>query len=290
MELGMEEVKKVIEEIKRRTTAPACSLVVDRDRRPELCDSKFGGFPYWDPQKEYPKDAEGTALILLAQLNFDRMQAVQPLPDKGMLQFFIRPDDMFGIDFDHPDKQNTFRVVYHETVNYDVTREELEALGVPDSSREEYADCTPVQSELAVNCVSKDSAMSFGDYRFEHMFREAVKDLFGTNMGEASVYDVVDYEVMDEIEEEQQELDETENGHWMLGYPYFTQTDPREYQEQYRRYNTMLFQMDSQNDDTGKGWDYLVIWGDCGVGNFFINREDLENRDFSKVLYNWDCC
>ena len=33
-----------------------------------------------------------------------------------------------------------------------------------------------------------------------------------------------------------------------------------------------------------------IIWGDCGVANFFINQKDLENCDFSKVLYNWDCC
>ncbi len=35
--------------------------------------------------------------------------------------------------------------------------------------------------------------------------------------------------------------------------------------------------------------DY-ILWGDAGVGNFFINREDLKRRDFSKILYNWDCC
>ena len=35
--------------------------------------------------------------------------------------------------------------------------------------------------------------------------------------------------------------------------------------------------------------DY-VLWGDCGVGNFFINRRDLENLDFSRILYTWDCC
>ena len=25
------------------------------------------------------------------------------------------------------------------------------------------------------------------------------------------------------------------------------------------------------------------------MGNFFINREDLLHRDFSRILYNWDC-
>lgn len=74
--------------------------------------------------------------------------------------------------------------------------------------------------------------------------------------------------------------------HWLLGYPYFTQSDPREYEEKYRYYDTLLFQMDS---DYGEEEDD-ILWGDAGVANFFMNREDLKNRNFDKVLYNWDCC
>ena len=32
-----------------------------------------------------------------------------------------------------------------------------------------------------------------------------------------------------------------------------------------------------------------VMWGNVGVGNFFINREKLKALDFSDVLYNWGC-
>ncbi len=32
-----------------------------------------------------------------------------------------------------------------------------------------------------------------------------------------------------------------------------------------------------------------IMWGDMGVAGFFINYEDLKRKDFSKVLYNWDC-
>ncbi|MCB5607999.1 DUF1963 domain-containing protein [[Ruminococcus] gnavus] len=31
------------------------------------------------------------------------------------------------------------------------------------------------------------------------------------------------------------------------------------------------------------------MWGDSGICNFFITKKDLENKNFSKVLYNWDC-
>ncbi len=288
MEFGLDEVRKVIEEIHNKTTEPVCSLLINPEKKPELTDSKFGGLPYWDLEREYPKDSNGRALLLLAQLNFEQMEVEGPLPDAGMLQFFILPDELFGIDFDHPDVQDTFRVVYHESVNYDITREEIEKLGVPDSSREEFQEYTPVLKELAVECVNDTSFMSFSDYRLDQMFKDVVKELWDVDLGEESIYDAVDDEVMDEIEEEYRG-DEDEDaccGHKMLGYPYFTQTDPREYEEKYRVYDTLLFQMDSDY----KGQDDLVLWGDCGVGNFFINRKDLEKRDFSKVLYNWDCC
>ena len=34
----------------------------------------------------------------------------------------------------------------------------------------------------------------------------------------------------------------------------------------------------------------IVMWGDVGVANFFIKKEDLERMDFSDVFYTWDCC
>ena len=33
-----------------------------------------------------------------------------------------------------------------------------------------------------------------------------------------------------------------------------------------------------------------ILWGDAGVGNFFIDLEKLKQRDFSDVFYTWDCC
>ena len=31
-----------------------------------------------------------------------------------------------------------------------------------------------------------------------------------------------------------------------------------------------------------------IMWGDAGVGHFFIDREALKLLDFSDVLYYWD--
>ena len=48
-----------------------------------------------------------------------------------------------------------------------------------------------------------------------------------------------------------------------------------------KKYDTLLFQLDSQ--------DKYIMWGDSGVGNFFIPKKSLLEKDFTNVLYNWDC-
>ncbi|GIO30055.1 MULTISPECIES: YwqG family protein [Paenibacillus] len=64
------------------------------------------------------------------------------------------------------------------------------------------------------------------------------------------------------------------------GYPYFAQEDPRPEGDW-----ELLLQLDIEGDDK----QYYVSWGDSGVGNFFIRREDLKRLDFSNVFYTWDC-
>ncbi|WP_140916353.1 DUF1963 domain-containing protein, partial [Listeria monocytogenes] len=51
-------------------------------------------------------------------------------------------------------------------------------------------------------------------------------------------------------------------------------------------HDTLLFQLASEDFDESR---MAIMWGDCGVGNFFINKQDLINRDFSNIMYNWDC-
>ena len=78
--------------------------------------------------------------------------------------------------------------------------------------------------------------------------------------------------------------------HQMGGYPYFTQEDPRINAGELANLDVLLFQLDSEMLPRKQGGGDLVLWGDCGVCNFFINREALRRRDFSWVCYNWDCC
>lgn len=279
--MDWEQIKEVVEEIKKRTAMEAYSLVIVPEKKPDIFSSKFGGVPYWDTKRDYPADKEGNKLMLLAQINLDQAEVEEPLPTRGMLQFFIGRDDVFGMDFDEPGNQNTFRVVYHETIDYNISQEEILALQLPVSTDGENEEYTPVFKEAVVDIVKKTVYMGSEVYQFDKLFGEILKEKLGKDIGQQTAYSVMDEDAYDKLMEEI-----SNSGHWLLGYPYFTQSDPREYEEKYRVYDTLLFQMDS---DYINNEDY-VLWGDCGVGNFFINGEDLKKRDFSKVLYNWDCC
>ncbi len=274
-----ERIEKIVAEIQKRTAQEAYALTIHPERTPTIFDSKFGGLPYWDLSKPYPTDPEGEKMILLAQINLKEAGVEAPLPETGILQFFTANNDVFGLDFDEPDQQNTFRVVYHETIDDTVTPEQIHALGAPKGVSDGGNLDTPVEKEVMVVVEMKTVYIGTKCYYFDNVVRAVVQQICGQG-----IEDWDDFLT----EEERDYLYEVfeEYGHWMLGYPTFIQNDPREF-EDYAKYDTLLFQMDSDMGDNRQ--DY-VLWGDCGVGNFFIGREDLEKRDFSRVLYNWDCC
>lgn len=271
-----EKAKAIVAEVKRRTAAPCWKLTLQPEGPCGLLDSKVGGLPYWDPALPYPTDSQGNKMTLLAQLNFAQLGTEDPLPRAGMLQFFIGQDDVFGIDFDQPDSQKDFRVVYHPEPDPALALEQIQALELP--THVEADLCTPVIREAAFTAEKTVGYMGPGDCRFEALFREAVRAVTGEDIGEKNAYQYFDKADRDYFYDQLSAA-----GHRLLGYPFFTQYDPREPEGPY---DTLLFQLDSDMAEDRKD---LVLWGDCGVGNFFINREDLLHRDFSRILYNWDC-
>ena len=272
---GSEQVKAIIEEIKVRTAANSYILTIQPEKQPGIFDSKFGGLPYWDMSKSYPVGEDNKKLVLLAQINFDQFSAEMPLPQRGLLQFFVGQDDFFGADWDRLDQQINFRVVYHEIIDHTVTPEQVRALEVPT-----YIDLEdwPVLQEVAVQMEKTIAYMGPDDSRFEGIFQQAVRIVTGEDIGAQESYQYLSEEDFEYLYDQL-----STSGHRLLGYPYFTQDDPR---PEDSPYDTLLFQMDSEMSD---GVDY-TMWGDMGVGNFFINLENLKKCDFSQVLYTWDCC
>ncbi len=222
-------------------------------------ESKFGGNPYLPLGYEYPKDLQGNPMRLLAQINFDEVPDIGMFPLKGILQFYISPnDDVCGIDFDQPTNQAQFRVIYLPEVIKDYSRINTDFSFVSDN--EEYF---PIGAEGRLLFKLAYAPVGTGDFQFEKLLNTSSYNLF------------------DDQQADWYEAHYSSAGHKMAGYAYFTQSDPRE--SDYQDYNILLLQIDTDDE-------LSIMWGDSGVANFFIRPEDLKNLDFTKVLYNWDCC
>lgn len=259
----------------KNTTRVSIGLKLSLGENLPLWQSKVGGKPYLPKDMAYPTDKDGNPLYLLAQLNFAQMPAVDYLPTSGILQFFIAADDMYGFDYDNPQNQSNFRVIYHENITQDTSLLQQDLPSIADCDADEgyfpvdareYA-ITPVLELQAVPVLEDFDKFIVSLNRWE----EKLTSAFG--------------EEFDFWEEVIGRYEETmmSNGHRVGGYPYFTQSDPRYYNEKFKDY-ILLFQLDSEDFDDGG-----IMWGDCGIGNFFIHPDDLAKKDFSKVMYNWDC-
>ena len=222
------------------------------DTKPSIFESKIGGLGYIPHDKNFPTDSSGNQLRLLAQIECDKIQ-LDGFMNKGLLQFWIANDDDCGLDWDNPTNQDGFRVIYYPEIDKTVTKEEIEEKFI----KNEYDD-----SEYNNFPVFCECGMSFE--KSENQYIYCHKNEYGTEF---------------------EEYDESYTGHKVGGYPYFTQCDPR-YEKMLEYYDFLLFQLDTDSI----GDEDVAMWGDSGVGNFFINSEKLKNKDFSDVLYNWDCC
>lgn len=222
-------------------------------------ESKVGGQPYLPKDQAWPVASDGRALFFLAQLNFAEMPPLPPFPTQGIVQFFILDDDLYGMNFDDGEQQDTFRVLYHpEVMESEAALQSAMPMlrdfeELPHHPDESY----PLKFSLA------EEVAAITDYQFDQIFGPDFFRQFGEK----------EWDIMDEFGKAVRP-----QGHKIGGYAYFTQDDPRRPADPM----LLLFQLDSDERMD-------LMWGDMGVGHFFIREKDLVARDFSRVLYDWDC-
>ena len=286
--LTYEETTRLAQAIKDTTSTRAYRLTIERDRTPGLTDTKLGGLPYWPAALTYPTTPKGQKLMLLAQLRLTDFGGDPRLPDHGLLQFFIDAvDDCSGMDFDDATNQAGFRVVWHEAVDETLTEDEVRALGMPVSTVGFHEDFigNPLNGEFALHVEPATWWMTTEDERSKKVFCDLCCQMKGEQWmaGRTDWFDLFDNKGVDRFYDL---LKVPEPSHVVLGYPFFTQYDPRA-GALMDEFDTLLLQIDSEGE-RGTGKD-LILWGDVGVGGFFINGEALKRGDFSRVLFNWDC-
>lgn len=252
------------------------TITLDLSHEPKLFESKFAGTGYLPHGAAIPTNAKGEQLRLLAQIACEDV-AIENFPKTGLLQFWAMDDDLTGADFDKPTNQDGFRILYHATVDTTVTEAEILEQVIPLEDESYF----PIEKEVALKFTKTKEPLSFGDYQFEKLFAKKFNELSEETIG--SNWDL-DIDLWDDIEEPdcKKFIESSGWGHKVGGYPAFTQTDPRSEGD---GFDTVLLQIDSQKIDE----KHEIIWGDCGICNFFINSEKLKALDFSEVIYNWDC-
>ena len=255
------EANKIRSELEK-FSLPIIRLYPKAEKAQHIWSTKFGGKPYWPKGKTYPVSDDGVKLTLLAQLNFEELPSLDQYPTSGLLQFFLKDDDLCGMDFDKPIEEvisspSGYRVIYHSVIDKNELSLEQDLPEVTDSSY------LPISREYRVEFALDNEMPSPTDYRYE----KYASDPFEYQE------DLANY-IFDNFSAE---------GSKIGGYADFTQEDPRiaEPEDNW----LLLFQMDSESVGNSE-----IIWGDMGVGNFFIDKAALENKEFSKVWYNWDCC
>ena len=274
-----EMIKKVIEKVSEENKKECINIKTHVDENLTIFDSKFGGIPYLPKDFEVPCDSSNhEQFALLAQINCTELPENNLYPKVGILQFWIGRDDLMGLEDD-------YKVVYFENIDNTITKEEVLTKYKPldPNNYDQYTPFDPTNAEFGLTFEKGISTITVTDYRFEDIVINAIHELY-PDEEVSKLYSDLGADVHEYLYTSVKELN-----HAIGGYPNFTQYDPRGYNSEEGEqspYDIMLLQVESEwkKDD-----DVEIIWGDCGVGNFFISEENLKNRNFEDVLYNWDC-
>jgi len=232
-----------------------------------LTTSKAGGIGYVPKSMEFPVNPDGKPLSLLAQINFAEMPALKPYPTHGLLAFYVDYyDDLIGSDFDDYDNKSGFRVLYFDSFNEESYSREEQAFMHEEFAEEEQYPI--VDTELAMIPALSKQILLTDSVEFERTFHTGKYGFEGFDASDDKYEPFMGF------------------GTQLGGYPSFTQTDPREYLKDGKEKDILLFQLDSC---FGSGQDWEIMWGDAGIGNFFISPEDLKAKKFENAWYTWDC-
>lgn len=280
-----EKNKKFIEEFKKLENRETIKINLISETKTPLTSSNVAGWFYLPKTSTIPTTSKGEQLMYLAQINCEELPENSIYPSKGIMQFWIFGGDYnLGSDYTKPTSDSKKRVIYYPEVEEHFTEAELSEMYKPEEDKKEGELITPI-NDGAPFAMSFEKASQWplpNDFRFEEIFNEKLNEHIEETKAEEGFesYDIGEEESYDIIEE----LD-IPNHTQIGGYGHFTQEDPRMYDD-FEDYTELLFQLDSEFGTD----DYYILWGDCGVGNFFATKEQLRNLDFAECLYSWDCC
>ncbi|VTX75957.1 YwqG family protein [Gemella haemolysans] len=275
--ITLENINKIIEKIRDNNTHEYIDIVLEANDNLSVADSKFGGIPYIAKDSAVPKDSNNMQLALLAQINCTELPENDLYPKEGLIQFWISRNDDFGLN-----NKKDYCVRYIKEIEDDITNEDVlnKYNLLNENNDEEYSPFNKKNTSFALKFKKSMSTITSNDFQFEELALQTIRELF-PNENVKDLYDDLEREVFNTLFKAF-----TGVNHAIGAYPTFTQWDPRNPDEP-NAYGITLLQVDSQWESDSNSAQ--IMWGDCGVANFFINKEKLENLEFEDVLFNWDC-
>lgn len=217
--------------------------------------SKIAGKPFLPPKAKLPLTEIGDEMVLIIQINFAETHLSIPFPTKGIFQLFIDP-----IVLNH--QKIAFNTIPKKFYEIRFIQEPFIS-EQPIYAIQSHPTTSAIQKELGIRFESRYEPVSFTDYRLQTFVQNK---------------DIQSFEQQTEYPFEEvyaQHFLSAENK--IGGYPYFINEDVRLADETLRWYDTMVFQIVSNEDDD-------IMIGNCGVIKLFMNKLDLARKDFSDVL------
>ena len=288
----LDQAREVIKRIEENDQSPTVRITAAATAEPlPVTVSKFGGVPYLPAGVDAPANKEGQPLGMIAQINCAELPQNTIYPESGMLQFWIDPGDeeaLWGMDDAIADRtQNGYRVIYYPELgesNPDarVAKANWDDYGWPISPETvEYALSFEAALGDKWSLMNETAEALFVDTWNELYPETPIEDFFDEidELGEDRVTDTIDRETEDQLT------------HKIGGEPIFTQNDPRDFADDLRDYTVNLLTMISVSDGNWADPNTpTIMWGDVGTANWLITPEQLKNRDFSQVIFEWSCC
>ena len=286
-EINLIQVEQFIENFKNDNSKEVINISTTPNKPVNLTSSKFGGTFYLPKNAQIPTNNEGEQLTFLAQINCKELPENNIYPKEGIVQFWIYGgSQQLGADFMNFDSINNNknkRVIYYQTIEDYYSEEEINLLYQPKGLDGKVL--TPLQNgaPFALSFKVEKQPITVMEYSFNSLFNSAWNEKFPNLKIEEEWPELEDLNI-NVFNILEKELTALASGTQIGGYGYFTQWDPRT-EDHLSEYNVVLLQIDT---DYGAD-EYTIMWGDGGIGNFFIQEDKLKQLDFSSVLYNWDC-
>lgn len=272
-----------------------------------LLTSKYGGVPYIPENEDCLRDENGYPYLLFAQFNFSEIaeQAGQhsDLPTQGLLQIFlpIFNTEIFlhDKDFDTSKCVRFYPELPTQPANEIVINEirnlwkDVESLW--DINSDEYANL------LKENC--KTFEVKYPKSNCYMPFYREINLTFSQKIGRPYQEDIVYYTDTEPYSRHTLTSEEWDlyakivgktSGNKLLGFGNYCQGDPR-YIYTYKNKKILgnlrlFFQLDGskwERKENGRG--YRIVRANTGEFQFFIDKQDLKNQNFSNMMFYFAC-